>query len=276
MDEDESKAAPQHGRFGRMTRENKLALVVGFGLILIVGILISDHLSAANRQEAAKLGVVDPLSAGGSQPATRLVEYNPSRSSQAAQQNNIETSTAHTAQQQAAPEHGLQIIDQSRNADTTLPPPAATQARPYDSGQTIDMGGIIEPARPQTEKPLETVTFGPGFDNAAPTNASITFHDVRDREALSTICSNFYGTASLVNALAEFNGIADPNLVHAGTRLKLPATLEGTARRGITNSASQTNTTKPAATKPRTYTIKRGDTLSELAEKTARLSRPLE
>ena len=26
-----------------MTRENKLALVVGFGLILLVGILISDH-----------------------------------------------------------------------------------------------------------------------------------------------------------------------------------------------------------------------------------------
>ena len=32
-----------------MTRENKLALVVGFGLLLFVGILVSDHFSAAHR-----------------------------------------------------------------------------------------------------------------------------------------------------------------------------------------------------------------------------------
>src|SRR5687767_8966604 len=47
-----------------MTRENKLALVVGFGLILFVGILISDHFSTARSQQAANFtspGVVDPL-----------------------------------------------------------------------------------------------------------------------------------------------------------------------------------------------------------------------
>ena len=46
-----------------MTRENKLALVVGFGLILFVGILISDHFSTVRRQQAAHLrrDVVDPL-----------------------------------------------------------------------------------------------------------------------------------------------------------------------------------------------------------------------
>ena len=32
-----------------MTREHKLALVVGFGLILFVGILVSDHLAADAR-----------------------------------------------------------------------------------------------------------------------------------------------------------------------------------------------------------------------------------
>lgn len=37
-----------------MTRENKLALVVGFGLILFVGILVSDHFSA-QRLDAATL-----------------------------------------------------------------------------------------------------------------------------------------------------------------------------------------------------------------------------
>lgn len=37
-----------------MTRENKLALVIGFGLILFVGILVSDHFSA-QRYDGAQL-----------------------------------------------------------------------------------------------------------------------------------------------------------------------------------------------------------------------------
>ena len=40
-----------------MTRENKLALIVGFGLVLFVGILVSDHLSTARREAAASLQV---------------------------------------------------------------------------------------------------------------------------------------------------------------------------------------------------------------------------
>ena len=35
-----------------MTRENKLAMVIGFGLLLFVGILLSDHLSARDSQLA--------------------------------------------------------------------------------------------------------------------------------------------------------------------------------------------------------------------------------
>ncbi|MDG2424901.1 MAG: LysM peptidoglycan-binding domain-containing protein [Phycisphaerales bacterium] len=40
-----------------MTRENKLALIVGFGLVLFMGILVSDHLSTARRQAAAAFEV---------------------------------------------------------------------------------------------------------------------------------------------------------------------------------------------------------------------------
>lgn len=35
----------------RMTRENKLALVIGFGLLLLAGIFVSDHLSAQQRMD---------------------------------------------------------------------------------------------------------------------------------------------------------------------------------------------------------------------------------
>ena len=43
-----------------MTREHKLALIVGFSLVLIVGVLISDHFSPARRQDVS----ADGMSAG--------------------------------------------------------------------------------------------------------------------------------------------------------------------------------------------------------------------
>lgn len=42
-----------------MTRENKLALVIGFGLMLFVGILVSDHF-AAQRYDAALVTQAEP------------------------------------------------------------------------------------------------------------------------------------------------------------------------------------------------------------------------
>ena len=42
-----------------MTRENKLVMVIGFGLLLFVGILVSDHLSARESQIANPIEVVN-------------------------------------------------------------------------------------------------------------------------------------------------------------------------------------------------------------------------
>ncbi|QBB66287.1 LysM peptidoglycan-binding domain-containing protein [Intestinimonas butyriciproducens] len=42
-------------------------------------------------------------------------------------------------------------------------------------------------------------------------------------DTLSAICRRFYGDASLYGRLAAANGIANPNLIHPGQVLKLPA-----------------------------------------------------
>lgn len=44
-----------------MTREHKLAIVLGFGLLLFVGILISDHFSAGQRRPTADLAANTPI-----------------------------------------------------------------------------------------------------------------------------------------------------------------------------------------------------------------------
>ena len=62
-----------------MTRENKLAMVIGFGLLLFVGILVSDHLSArSNRPQglvATALPAKPSLPGGRVEPATLPVEF---------------------------------------------------------------------------------------------------------------------------------------------------------------------------------------------------------
>ena len=42
-----------------MTRENKLVMVIGFGLLLFVGILVSDHLAARDAQFSKPDSVVE-------------------------------------------------------------------------------------------------------------------------------------------------------------------------------------------------------------------------
>ena len=57
-----------------MTRENKLAMVIGFGLLLFVGILVSDHLSARSAQINAPVDgtsfIQQASLPGGPRPAT--------------------------------------------------------------------------------------------------------------------------------------------------------------------------------------------------------------
>ena len=57
-----------------MTRENKLALVIGFGLMLFVGILVSDHFSA-QRFDPVSVAQKDPAPEPGA--PTKLDEVAP-------------------------------------------------------------------------------------------------------------------------------------------------------------------------------------------------------
>ena len=63
-----------------MTRENKLALIVGFSLILVVAILITDHLSPAQNERIAQ--IIDGPSALGVQPLPPTGDAPTSRSTE--------------------------------------------------------------------------------------------------------------------------------------------------------------------------------------------------
>lgn len=47
-------------------------------------------------------------------------------------------------------------------------------------------------------------------------------YKIRSGDTLSAICKKYYGDASLYGGLAAFNGIKNPNLIYAGTTLRIP------------------------------------------------------
>lgn len=233
-----------------MTRENKLALVVGFGLILLVGVLISDHFSTARNQESADLRQArpsDPLSeVRRSDPALIDLQVRGEPPANNGLRAPLATNTS-------------RIPSQESQTDPQRETPAASESDHNNGVRQIVMG---EPAPSNGSAATERQDRN-GRD------VPFIFHDVRAGENLTSIARRYYDTvtADLVNDLAAFNGLEDANALRANHRLRIPAS--GDLRRGApapaqTQSARESapDQSEPVYT---TYTVQRGDTLSELS-----------
>ena len=231
----------------QMTRENKLALVVGFGLILLVGVLISDHFSTARSQQSADFAAnrpVDPLSEmRRSDP--ELIDL----------QNRREATTD-------ALRSPLAMNTTQMQSSTPAGSEAAAADPPADPGvRRVVMGEPVEDAADATG------TTRPAASN----NVPYIFHDVRPGETMTSIAQRYYGDATLVHALAAFNGLDDPNSLRVNHRLRIPASGDLGEKPDSSNRANSTprNVSQTKPTQPQqvytTYTVQRGDTLSELS-----------
>jgi nucleoid-associated protein YgaU len=215
-----------------MTRENKLALVVGFGLILLVGILISDHFSKARHEPAAELThAVDPLNEDRweepdlitmREPQPQRGEFTP-----------------------AAPRERNRYEPEDTNLDGDV-----VAIDPMRGGSTsFEMGGQTRrddpPSRPATSAP------------------TVRTHDVRSGESLTSICQRYYGDPTLIDDLARYNNLRNPDALSLGLRLRIPdaSVLGGTAP----SRASIDQPERAPAPQYATYTVREGDSLSTIA-----------
>lgn len=218
-----------------MTRENKLALVVGFGLILFVGILISDHFSTARSQRSADLTErpLDPLARG----------YNDARLIEVAQRESTQR------------EPGDVLTNPTRTQPRTSTPPHSTSQRIPDGPDEIVIGG-------------HNGTPGIGADPETVRNLPHTFHNVRTNETLTSIANHYYNDPTLAEDLAKYNNLANPNEVRKNHRLRIPdasVLIRGGAPARPVSSPSQRGEDRTAS-RARTYTVQSGDTLSEIAQ----------
>ncbi|MCH8343338.1 MAG: LysM peptidoglycan-binding domain-containing protein [Planctomycetes bacterium] len=220
-----------------MTRENKVALVVGFGLILLVGILISDHLSDARTQEPANLVPPSALTA---------------------------TPTPHLGPELIDLQIHGDVLGPPRRSELSQGPPAVTTTQfprptantPQQRESRIDPPIIRMPTLGEGSPPAIEPTSNQAGE------VSITFHTVRPGESLSSICQRYYGDVLTVTALARYNDISDPNKIRAGRKLRIPKA-DALARNDRSNPAASSG----SADRSRTYTIKRGDSLSVVAQR---------
>ena len=251
-----------------MTRENKLALVVGFGLILLVGILISDHFSTASSQQSAEFGgrAEDPLRRLGPDQSfittNPAITASPNRGAEARPNEPVERAHGPAIEHAADISHADPPTTIRRPQHTQVPPPALAP---------IEMGAPAGSRIPQglSSEPVVTAAGG-----------SVRIHHVVAGESLTSITRSYYGADDLVDALAAFNDIEDPDRISLNRRLRIPeaSVLRGGAPAPTdaaperTASAPAPRTAPPAATPPatppapgRTYTVRNGDILSRIA-----------
>lgn len=232
-----------------MTKESKLALIIGFVLVLVVGVLVSDHFSKAQQMS------LDTIARGDAETQTPIASLG-ARESQAignAFERPIAQNNTPVQVPEQMPEHQPVIIS------NTNPRSILDDALEYveNKAQTIDLPVAADYRKnPPEQKQPEPITKLPEPKHEV--------YTVKAGDTLIGISRRYLGNGDRWQEIEALN--ADqlgPDLVlQVGMKLKLP----GDAR--ILTLGSRDSTTKKSSDSgTRTYTVKSGDTLGEIAYK---------
>ena len=274
-----------------VNREQKIALIVGFAVVLVVGVLISDHLSGARHLQLA-----DATEGDAGRVEAAPIAYLPDRmaeSRQLAADEPVVSGRVPAVQPmiggretQAEPyvfaQGGRGEVSPLGKVLDTLPVTKAEDDTASDSwqdsvrnfGERIARGldnGVREavvidrpvrqPARPVSSanavRPVEV----------QPVVAPVR-HVVKKNESLYKIAKSYLGNGNRWREIAAANAgrVGADGSVRSGVTLVIPGTVaEDTGRK----SPSRTPKTAPATARsgPVKYTVKKNDSLSEIAQR---------
>ena len=318
-----------------VNREQKIALIVGFGVVLVVGVFVSDHLSRSRQAELADAATDDPglvelaaatpelpaPPAGGivaepdrtqapafvqADPPTRALEQGPAPLLIAQGEGTDSPLGSSIAGGEASSSGTLveRLRDIARAQGVTsdaLPVSAVVENIPADSGnnpETVygpdgrpvlvpisDTRAPSELAQPGVAEPTtDSPNHPPAQPQSKPSTPART-HVVAKSESLYTIAKRYYGTGDAWRKLAAHNQgrVGADGSVRQGVTLQIPdASVLGVAARQadspsttpVTTTPRDAKTSKPAkpeaapARAATRYTVKKGDTLSRIAQRT--------
>ena len=247
-----------------MSREIKLALILGAALILVVGVLISDHFSEVRRTPIVSVVPQPPLTQlGSSQPRpgdARPVAYPGADTTHRTPLANTEIQSPLTdpatpqvafgqdvagapltdpvvqQSEQVVAEQDKRLIDEAKNQGIVLAPPSQTQT---------------------AQSPGKTA-------------AGAKEHTVKSGENLWEIAQKYYGDGSQYKRIVEANrDRLSSGAMSAGVKLRIPPK-DPPAPAQTAQAKSENKPADPKADKQsprRTYTVRDGDTLARIAER---------
>lgn len=267
-----------------MGRDHKLSLIIGFVVLLVVGMLISDHVSRDQRGSGRDVATIDGDGSGpvrnvglelGPAPAIRLDEE--------AEPLPVPEMTKPSEQYTAQNDESIEFI---RSADSGAKrriedlfqfgdQPEANALKPLDKPSTLTGPRVIT-----TEKPPES-----SGSERAPAPGSQTraaYHTVAKGESLFAITNRYYGNGNLWRELVKVNPnrVSPDGAVDLGVKLILPDSISGTPRREAGDAPKQepVSPAAPKASPPqqrppatrvasRDYTVKPNDTLGHISQR---------
>ncbi|HLP85489.1 MAG TPA: LysM peptidoglycan-binding domain-containing protein [Phycisphaerales bacterium] len=308
-----------------MTRELKLALIVGFLLVLLVSVLIADHLSGARKAELASNVTPNPAIAPVIAPAPQepLVTIEQGKSGGIKFADNTPAGGAVTTPNGQLVANDVISEIGARTGEPVPPPMVGTakvgpltisatgtpdqvlgtdtlQGNQQPSPDNTTVADGIKKATEMEVKPFGgdtvklagngvTVLPEPKIVPPAPAASEDQWYTIAQGDSAFKIAKKFYGKGEYWKQLQAYNGdrIGKDGTLRVGVRVKIPEAsklgikdapvtkvTEKTAK-PETQTADKTVKTadkskpdaKPATTAGRTYTVKKGDTLGQIAQR---------
>ncbi len=270
-----------------MTREQKIALIFAVALILGVGVLLSDHLSGAQKSE---LGTVDPQKNSGpgqlEEPGLGrnlafLEETNkPAMQPAAIIQTGINQPGGST------PIIGEPVQRQPEIKPASRDPFEVLANKVTDAGRDL-LSGHTPPAAAGVDRYNDVGRGSLGGENSPIADSLVRAdgsrtHTIEEGDTLWSISAKYYGSGAAHKKLAAFNAsrLGEGGELRIGASLLIPPAEKlglSSAAAGTKPVAMESETT--AALKepvkkeekkdaPGSYTVRSGDTLAGIARKT--------
>jgi nucleoid-associated protein YgaU len=245
-----------------MTRETKVGLLVGLGVILLIGIIISDHLSVAQRQETppGMTGIAEEAQNSIHQsPGELVLDPDITKSTPDQAIAHFEPSRKHVIPSPLE----MDVVPREESDDSALTKlPVAAEA-------VVRLEDLPSPTEePDQESPTLTLGNVPQhrlLDTPPPRKvAREVIHYVESGESLYEISQKYYGDGEQWHRIMKRNPnqIGPNGRVQVGVRLLIPNRTGEASSTGI-----KVATGHPTTLDKGIIEVKPGDTLSGLAER---------
>ncbi len=238
-----------------MTRESKLALILSFVLILVVGVLVSDYFSQANSMDPER------LEAERRQPYAQLPGAERASVDDAITRVlTSPTERVETRLQDTAPTRGPDVIANGSNRSGSL-----LDGLKNGFNQTID-----DLRAPALASPQSNTTTN---ERSSRTLGAIQHevYTVREGDSLYQIAARNLGDGNRWAEIQRLNAelVGPSGIINPGMKLLLPLNARVTEpeTRQQTQQQPKTRTSRSETGKTETYTVASGDTLGEISMK---------